>query len=377
MGFHGGRKPQKGRHGGGGYNRNNPYGKGNDPKKNKNNPGKNNRGQNNQKTTTVKYIVPAETLKALPGDPWKNIDNLSLKLEKFAPYEWGKTIKVSGNVLKSKVSEEGIKITRDALDVYGNFFKLYLEMVKKLAKIEDNVFTMKTASRLVVGLGDESVYETSVRLLRNYGLPYIPGTALKGIARAYALEKFTDENLNKLKDLFKTEDFYEIVGRLDKALSNGGKLETEKGEEKLEIEATFGENKLKVSFQELVEIFGTTKNSGKVVFFDALPRAEPENENKEDSQKKPPEDNNIGEPLEFDIMNPHYGPYYQKGEAPGDWHDPVPVIFLVVRPGIEFTFAVAPLGSEELARKAGEILKEALREHGVGAKTSLGYGRFQ
>ncbi len=33
---------------------------------------------------------------------------------------------------------------------------------------------MRTKSRLVVGLGDESVYETSIRLHRNYGVPYIP-----------------------------------------------------------------------------------------------------------------------------------------------------------------------------------------------------------
>lgn len=360
MGFYGRGKPQR-----------NPSGKGKSSWGNKNNPRKNGRKQENQKKTTVKYIVPAETLKALQGDPWKNVDNLGLKLDKFAPYEWGGTIKVSGNVLKDKVGEEGLKIVDRA---YKNFFGLYKDMVNKLAKDNDNVFTMKTATRLVVGLGDESVYETSVRLLRNYGLPYIPGTALKGIARAYALEKFADENLDKLKDLFKTNDFYEIVGRLDKALSSGGKVENG---EKLEIKATFGENdEVKVSFQELVEIFGTTESSGKVVFFDALPTVEPENKGENDTQKKP-SNNNLNDPLEFDIMNPHYGPYYQNGEAPGDWHDPVPVIFLVVRPGIEFTFTVAPLGNRELTGKARAILKEALKEHGVGAKTSLGYGRFQ
>ena len=113
-----------------------------------------------------------------------------------------------------------------------------------------------------------------------------------------------------------------------------------------------------------------------MVFFDALPTVEPENEGENDTQKKH-SNNNLNDPLEFDIMNPHYGPYYQNGKAPGDWHDPRPVIFLVVRPGIEFKFAVAPLGNEELARKTRAILEEALKNHGVGAKTSLGYGRFQ
>jgi len=367
MVFYGRGKSQKSYHKGGGHRQKNPGG-------NKNNPGKNGRKQENQKKTTVKYIVPAETLKALQNDPWKNVDNLSLKLDKFAPYEWSEqenkeksdkndkgkkvTLKVSGNVLKNKVGRDGLKIGESATQAYETYFELYEAMVNNLAR--DNVFRLKTASRLVVGLGDESVYETSVRLLRNYGVPYIPGTALKGLARAYALEKFADENLDRLKGKFKTNDFYEIVGRFDKALSNGGKVENE-DEGKLEIKATFGKNKLEVSFQDLVEIFGTTEKSGKVVFFDALPVP----------------NGNLDEPLEFDIMNPHYGPYYQNGKAPGDWHDPRPVIFLVVRPGIEFKFAVAPLGNKGLARKTRAILEEALKNHGVGAKTSLGYGRFQ
>jgi CRISPR-associated protein Cmr6 len=47
-------------------------------------------------------------------------------------------------------------------------------------------FTLRAASRVVVGLGAESVLETSIRLHRIYGFPIIPGSALKGLARAYA-----------------------------------------------------------------------------------------------------------------------------------------------------------------------------------------------
>jgi CRISPR-associated protein Cmr6 len=49
-----------------------------------------------------------------------------------------------------------------------------------------NSFPMRTASRVIVGLGAESVLETSVRLHRVYGFPVIPGSALKGLARSYA-----------------------------------------------------------------------------------------------------------------------------------------------------------------------------------------------
>lgn len=45
---------------------------------------------------------------------------------------------------------------------------------------------MRADSRVIVGLGAESVLETSVRLHRVYGFPLIPGSALKGVARSYA-----------------------------------------------------------------------------------------------------------------------------------------------------------------------------------------------
>src|SRR5262249_48833403 len=40
--------------------------------------------------------------------------------------------------------------------------------------------------RLIVGLEAETVRETAITLLRLYGVPQIPGSALKGLARRYA-----------------------------------------------------------------------------------------------------------------------------------------------------------------------------------------------
>ena len=40
--------------------------------------------------------------------------------------------------------------------------------------------------RMAVGLGEESVLETSVALHHTYGVPYIPGSALKGLAASFA-----------------------------------------------------------------------------------------------------------------------------------------------------------------------------------------------
>lgn len=44
----------------------------------------------------------------------------------------------------------------------------------------------RTSGRLILGLGQESVLETSIRLHWTYGTPLIPGTALKGLAARFA-----------------------------------------------------------------------------------------------------------------------------------------------------------------------------------------------
>ncbi len=47
-------------------------------------------------------------------------------------------------------------------------------------------FEARLTSRLVVGLGRESAFETGLTLHRVCGLPYIPGSALKGMTQAWA-----------------------------------------------------------------------------------------------------------------------------------------------------------------------------------------------
>lgn len=51
-------------------------------------------------------------------------------------------------------------------------------------KVQD--FSVQPLWRIIVGLGAESVLETSIRLHSVYGIPIIPGSAAKGLVRAYA-----------------------------------------------------------------------------------------------------------------------------------------------------------------------------------------------
>lgn len=101
---------------------------------------------------------------------------------------------------------------------------------------------------------------------------------------------------------------------------------------------------------------------GSVIFLDAIPV--------DQVQLKP------------DVMTPHYGPYYQGNEPPADWHNPVPVPFLVVDSKQDFLFGLLPRRptegqDKEDCQKAVGWLKLALEYVGGGAKTAAGYGRFE
>ncbi|MCX7721934.1 MAG: type III-B CRISPR module RAMP protein Cmr6 [Verrucomicrobiae bacterium] len=83
--------------------------------------------------------------------------------------------------------------------------------------------------------------------------------------------------------------------------------------------------------------------------------------------------------LELDVVTCHHRQYYE-GKLPTatDTEEPVPVVFPAVAPGHVFTFALAPLrGSDaQLLELASVWLKTGLQTFGLGAKTNAGYGWF-
>ncbi|MCL0062226.1 type III-B CRISPR module RAMP protein Cmr6 [Thermodesulfovibrionales bacterium] len=116
---------------------------------------------------------------------------------------------------------------------------------------------------------------------------------------------------------------------------------------------------------ELLAIFGSeskdpahTANNrqGKVFFMDGLPTKFPK--------------------LDLDIMNPHFGEYYQGDKPPADYLNPVPVTFLAVAPGQKFSFGIHSR-DEELLHKAKAWLVGGLTDLGAGGKTNVGYGYFK
>src|SRR5260221_1751552 len=82
---------------------------------------------------------------------------------------------------------------------------IYDRWEKVLANDTDGTKTRiaTVKGRMIVGLGDESVLETSIMLHRTYGVPYIPGSALKGLAASYAHQRLPDPAWNKGGDAYR------------------------------------------------------------------------------------------------------------------------------------------------------------------------------
>jgi CRISPR-associated protein Cmr6 len=203
-------------------------------------------------------------------------------------------------------------------------------------------FDLKLQWRLIVGLGASHPQETSMTLHHIFGIPYIPGSALKGASRHYMIWKFVDENEEELKSLLGKSNFAELLKELNKALEKEKNLTVSVGN---------------ISFKDLIHIFGTQNRQGKIIFFDAYPIEEIK--------------------LKIDIMNPHYPDYYTKDKPPTDWQNPIPIKFLTVE-DTKFRFYLAAKDKDQnLLNHARKILNDALLNYGVGAKTSLGYGLFE
>lgn len=206
--------------------------------------------------------------------------------------------------------------------VAGQLLNVYTGRRKGLiSALKGGCCVFETHWRFVSGLGMGHPLETGFVWHRTLGVPYLPGSSVKGLIRAWT-ERWVDST----------------------------------------------------NPQEVVRLFGprgeearSNPAAGALMVFDALPVRVPK--------------------LDLDIMNPHYGPYYQESKPPADYHKPVPIFFLAVAPGQAFEFALAPRpsaygrGDAERAEvdlvTGMRLLEEALFNIGAGGKTAVGYGYFK
>jgi CRISPR-associated protein Cmr6 len=261
-------------------------------------------------------------------------------------------------------------------DLFQAFRKRWEQLVGKWILI-------RSRSRLVIGLGGKGTLEMGLTLHRNYGFPYIPGSALKGLTRAAALYELA------AKWGIPTVDYDEFRKRKPE---NGRREPTPLNLLDALIEAPIGRDgdpkrldaieeclkklkkdplvkgkisklsaldvSLNADFQCVRAVFGCLGQSGGVVFYDAIPKNSPL--------------------IVTEIMNPHFPKYYNKEQWPGDSQDPQPVPYLAVEEGTDFLFAINPRSdtSAKLVEVAWKWLQLGLSEYGIGGKTSSGMGLF-
>ena len=252
-------------------------------------------------------------------------------------------------------------------------------------------------SRFMVNMAG-GVMENAGLCLDRFGMPYIPGTAVKGCARRMAIQKLLEERESGAA----AERLASLLA--DIALAFGwGESDWEPKREKGRflsdlIYALGAERQSEVVKLVGSQILGRVPESAKdfghfasnVSFLPAYPRQLAKTD------------------LELDVRTCHHPEYYgepDREEKPEEWQrwqrawgnapdteDPNPVVFPAIAPGrgteddrCLFAFAVLPLRARipgqrtadaPLCQMAREWLREGLETFGLGAKTAAGYGWF-
>jgi CRISPR-associated protein Cmr6 len=208
---------------------------------------------------------------------------------------------------------------------------------------------IKLASRLLVGHGNGSATEVGLSVHHTWGVPVIPGSALKGLCAHHTAATYGRQDAAGDR-------------RNERAPFSG--LQWDNGRRRIEASpgdyyrALFG----------AADAPDAASSAGLVVFHDAL---------------YVPGSSAGDTPFAVDVLTVHQRSYYgQDKEAggiagkswPNDYDSPNPVGFISVKPRAQFLLAID--GDAGWADLTMDLLIEALWEWGAGGKTSAGYGRF-
>lgn len=200
--------------------------------------------------------------------------------------------------------------------------------------------------RLAINLADALIQNAGISLDRLFGMPFIPGSAVKGVCRHAALAELKSATAADRQRLF--EEFREVFGTSDNDFARGDLQ----------------------GFRDLLG--GRAENCrGRISFLPAYPVNEAK--------------------VVVDLTNVHYPRYYRLGDpvdlGPRDdsnrrdvrGENPQPNPFPAVERGAQFAFLLVlnrPEADARLLAPAKRWLEAALIVRGLGAKTAAGYGWF-
>ncbi|WP_270165788.1 type III-B CRISPR module RAMP protein Cmr6 [Paenibacillus sp. SYP-B4298] len=178
---------------------------------------------------------------------------------------------------------------------------------------------------IVHGLGSSHVRENGITIHPIYGVPYIPGSSIKGVMRHWFIDAM-------------------LEGKQDNIKNNS-------------LEASIGQ-----------ALFGTEELEGAIQFYDVYLYD--------------------GLTLRPDVLTPHFSDYYGAKKEPTDRLFPVPNVFYGVKiNSAQLVFVTDSTKLQQLAdhvKFSVEQMKQllikwvsaAMQEVGIGGKSSSGYGLF-
>jgi CRISPR-associated protein Cmr6 len=190
----------------------------------------------------------------------------------------------------------------------------YNRWLRMTQAVGATLFSGTTDWRMVVGLGGETILETDLTLHHLYGIPFVPGSALKGLTRSYVTTEVKEYQSNKIDD--------------DNA--------------------------------DIKRIFGSQEYAGTVIFFDAMPV------NGETNIEL-----DIMNPHYPDYYGKGQAPTNDQNPSPITFLTVANTTFM-------FALAPRrPKKDQDDVERVKTWLQEALKSYGVGGKTSAGYGYFK
>jgi len=311
--------------------------------------------------------MPCDTKSVMPN-PLQTCANRSLLLDRFAdPHakEDGRKSFFAG-----AIGKPFLRCKKDS-------WQLFLQSALNLKPEE--LIVGKSQARLMVNMAGGVMENAGLCLDRLSGIPFIPGSAIKGCARRMAIQEVLEltELDGKAKHL---ESLALVFGWGDAEWKDGRAKDKKTGKNKglySDFEYACGEGKpwemvrAKVSQELAIRLKIKAKDAmpvwkqlpayaGLASFLPAYPQSSPLPD------------------LELDVLTCHHPDYYRgELEMPValDTESPVPVVFPALAPGHLFCFAV--IGRDQkLVAQARSWLRNGLQIFGIGAKTAAGYGWF-
>jgi len=314
---------------------------------------------------------------AAAGRWCEKVENRSLLHEKFAfPKKWGEDVKdnlasywsimriadngstLLGNAKKDlerrangrNVQSQNAENMRSSAQICGKLAniktgsnleqlrpqhsKRFIDLIQQTySENRLRVLTGRLEGRLAINLAEGLIQNAGIALDRVFGLPLIPGSAVKGVARAAALAEVKTE-AKKNPQLLET--FVRVFGTAKNDYMENGELAGLRRPDGLSEDL-----KGAITF-----IQATPVNNAKIV---------------------------------VDIVNVHYPDYYEGKEREAKTETPKPNYFPAVERGAEFAFPILLNNMSKdvkLLEAAERWLNIAMEQHGFGAKTGAGYGWF-